>query len=202
VCAAGTFQCQGGSLSCVRTTGPSAEICNSGADEDCDGNVDELSDCVLCPPANTITNQFQTKETKVRLKLLPASDKLQTQGTFLLPTPNTFAPDTNEVSVGLNDATGFYYETTIPAGSFLRSGSGRQFKFTDRTGAHGGITSAKFSVNGDGVTVKYTIKASRLDEPAFTAGTGTATIQVGTRCFSDTADLCRVSGNGTNALCK
>jgi Notch-like protein len=40
VCAAGTLQCQGGQLACVRTTGPSAEVCDS-QDNDCDGGVDE-----------------------------------------------------------------------------------------------------------------------------------------------------------------
>ena len=38
---------------------------------------------------------------------------------------------------------------------------------------------AKFSVGGDGRTIKYSFKAQRLNEPAFAAGTGSATIQVG-----------------------
>ncbi len=202
VCAGGTLQCQSGAFACVRTTGPSTELCNTGADEDCDGQTDELADCVLCQPANTVTSTFQTKKTKVRLKATPANDKVQSQGTFLLPAPGTIAPDTQEVRLRLTDNLGFYYQATIPAGSFVSTGNGRNFKFTDKTGAHDGIVSAKFSVKGDGVTVKYTIKSGRLDEPAFNAGTGTATIQIGTRCFADPHDACAVSGNGSSALCK
>ncbi|MBX3125311.1 MAG: hypothetical protein KF718_01270 [Polyangiaceae bacterium] len=40
VCAAGTLQCAGGSLSCQATNAPSAEICNA-LDDDCDGQTDE-----------------------------------------------------------------------------------------------------------------------------------------------------------------
>jgi len=39
VCGSGTYQCQGGSLVCVSTTMPQAEICD-GVDNDCNGVVD------------------------------------------------------------------------------------------------------------------------------------------------------------------
>jgi hypothetical protein len=39
-CAAGTQQCQGGSLQCVRNQGPSTEVCD-GQDNDCNGQADE-----------------------------------------------------------------------------------------------------------------------------------------------------------------
>ncbi|HEY3353601.1 MAG TPA: putative metal-binding motif-containing protein [Polyangia bacterium] len=41
-CAAGTFQCQGGGLVCVRTNGPAIESCN-GIDDDCDGTTDNVA---------------------------------------------------------------------------------------------------------------------------------------------------------------
>jgi hypothetical protein len=202
VCAAGTLQCQSGALGCVRTTGPGAELCNTGADEDCDGQIDELSDCVLCLPASTVSTSVQTKKTKVRLKTIPATDQLQTQGTFVLPAPGTIAPDTEDVSLRLTDGSGLYYQATIPAGSFRRAGNGRHFTFSDRAGVHGGIRTGKFAIKGDGVTVKYTIKAAHLDEPSFAGSSSTATIQVGSRCFADTQDLCTVSSNGSSALCR
>lgn len=40
VCAAGTMQCVQGVPTCVRTTGPSPEVCN-GLDDDCNGAVDD-----------------------------------------------------------------------------------------------------------------------------------------------------------------
>lgn len=43
VCAAGTWACAVGSLTCVRTTGPSIERCN-GLDDNCDGAIDEAFD--------------------------------------------------------------------------------------------------------------------------------------------------------------
>ncbi len=39
-CTAGSMQCLGGTLQCRGSTGPSLEVCN-GADDDCDGMVDE-----------------------------------------------------------------------------------------------------------------------------------------------------------------
>ena len=59
---------------------------------------------------------------------------------------------------------------------------------------------AKFSVGGDGRTIKYSFKAQRLNEPSFAAGTGSATIQVGADCFTDTTDTCTLAGS--SATCR
>ncbi len=45
VCSQGTKQCAGGSIQCVPNKVGTPEICDSKADEDCDGEVDE-KDCV------------------------------------------------------------------------------------------------------------------------------------------------------------
>src|SRR5262249_17001403 len=173
-----------------------------GIDENCDGQTDELADCVLCLPANTVSTSTQTKKTKVVLKTQPGTDQVQTQGTFILPALGTIPPDTQAVTLRLTDAAGYYYQATIPPGSFRRASSGRTFIFSDRTGANGGIRTAKFAIKSDGVTVKYTVKAAGLNQSNFSAGTATATLQVGARCFADTEDTCQLLGSGSAALCR
>ena len=106
------------------------------------------------------------------------------------------------MTLQLTDGTGTtWYAVTLPAGSFLPSGSRRSFKFTDRTLAFDGVKTAKFSI-GRGTTVKYAFKASGRDQPPFAAGPGTALVQVGPRCFVDDADTCTVSPSGTSARCQ
>ena len=193
-CAAGTTACQGGTVTCTQNVEASTEICDTGADEDCDGEIDEVSDCALCPPGNTVELSTQTKKTGVKLVSSPDRDTLSTKGTFLLPPATLFAPQDVSVTVRISDATGSFYVGTLPAGSFVASSNGRSFKFKDRFRPFelDGMKSAKLSLKGDGVTVKYAFKADERNFPAFTAGTGTATIQIGTLCFVDGADLCTV----------
>jgi hypothetical protein len=40
-----------------------------------------------------------------------------------------------------------------------------------------------------------------LDQPPFTPGSGAVTIQVGTRCFTDSADACTLNSAATAASC-
>jgi hypothetical protein len=68
--------------------------------------------------------------------------------------------------------------------------------------ASSAVRASKFTVGGDGVTVKYSFKMKGLDEPPFVAGTGTALIKVGPRCFTDPSDTCTLSGSGRAARCK
>ena len=52
------------------------------------------------------------------------------------------------------------------------------------------------------MTVKYSFKMKGLDDPPFFAGTGTAFVKVGSRCFVATADSCTVSASGAAARCQ
>ncbi|HXJ34350.1 MAG TPA: MopE-related protein [Candidatus Eisenbacteria bacterium] len=200
-CAAGTQQCQNGGYVCVPNAAPTAELCLGGVDEDCDGQIDEIGDCVLCPAGATVSSSVMTKVTKVRLSASADRDKVQTTGTMILPVPFSIAPDVQDVTVRITDGVGYYYQTTIPAGHFLRSGSGRRFSFSDPTMQFGGIRKAKFTLRGDGVTVKYSFKSQGLNEPPFNAGTGAATIQIGQICFGDPTDACLVYSTGS-ASCR
>jgi hypothetical protein len=114
----------------------------------------------------------------------------------------TIDPATETVRFQITDNTGLHYEGVIPSGSFTASPSGRTFKFSDPTLAHDGIKKAKFAIKGDGVTVKYLLKAQGLNQPAFTPGTGTATVIIGTRCFKDDADTCTISPSGRTVKCR
>jgi hypothetical protein len=194
-CATGSEACQGGTLVCVAPS-PATELCANELDEDCDGEADEV-DCSFCLAENSFTSTAQTKRTIVRLKDAPDADKIITRGTFVLPAPGAIAPDTQEVRVRVSDGAGTYYEGTIPAHQFEVSGKGSQFKFKDPTRAHDGIEQAKVKIKRKhGVTAKYLFKARGLNQPAFVAGTGTVTIQVGERCFVDPAEVCVLKGSG------
>jgi hypothetical protein len=150
-----------------------------------------------------VTATTQTRRTSVKLSLAPGRDNAQTQGTFRVPIGVVLAPDTQAVMLRLTDGTGAtFYDGTIPAGSFITSASRRNFKFNDPTLAHAGIRAAKLTVASDGVTVKYSFKMKGLDSPPLVAGTGTAIVKVGSRCFVDTADSCTVSASGTSARCQ
>ena len=196
-CATGTEQCQGGTLVCVPPT-PGVELCASGVDEDCDGEVDE-SDCVPCTPANTVTLATQTKKTIVRVAT--GSGQVKTKGTFILPSAGLIDPAAEAVGLWVTDGSGaLRYQGVLPAGSFTGTGGGRTFKFTDPTQAFDGMRSAKLGIKHDQVTVKYSFKAKGVDVPAFEAGTGTLTVQVGEHCFVDSTDVCTVSG--TTGVCK
>jgi hypothetical protein len=196
-CAVGTQHCQSGSLQCTPPV-PGAELCDSGADENCNGQTDE-EPCDPCLPADTVSNTEQTKRTRLRLSETAQRDKVQTKGRFTLPPGVTINPATETVIVRIRDGQGMAYQVTVPAGSFTASPSGKSFRFVDRTLAHGGIRTAKFRVRDR--AVKYLLKAQGLDQPAFAPGSGTVTIQIGTRCFTDSADACTLNPAGTSASC-
>lgn len=200
VCGPGTEACQAGTLNCIQTTAGSTELCETGQDEDCNGEVDEVG--CACAMAETTISTTQTKINKVKLSDQPAKDKVLAKGTFTLPMAGLIDPATEVVRIRINDDTGLHYEGVIPAGSFTASPSGRTFKYSDKTLAHDGIKKAKFAIKGDGVTVKYLFKAQGLDQPTFTAGTGTATVVIGTRCFEDNADTCVASPSGASIKCR
>ena len=158
-------QCQSGDrCSASARRGPTPEICNSGADEDCDGRRRRARGlCALpCPRTPWRTTPDQEDEGPAQAFAAPASDKVQTQGTFVLQAPGTIAPNTQAVTVRPERRRGSTTRRPSRRAASAR-GSGRSFSFADRTGAHGGIRTAKFSLKGDGVTVKYTVQGRRLE---------------------------------------
>ena len=200
VCGPGTQQCESGALNCVQNTAASAELCETGLDEDCNGQTDEVG--CACAMAETIVSPTQTRLSKVNLSKRPGLDKVLAKGSFVLPMAGAIDPATQPVRIRISDDTGLHYEGVIPPGSFVASPSGRIFKYSDRSLVNDGIKKAKLAITGDGVTVKYLFKAQGLDQPAFTVGTGTATVIIGTRCFEDGDDTCVASPSGSVVKCR
>jgi hypothetical protein len=194
VCAPGTEQCQSGVLNCVQNVPASSELCETGQDEDCNGQTDEPG--CLCAMADTVLLATQTRVTKLKLKDDANRDKLLAKGAFRLPLNVIIDPGTEVVRVRVADAQGVSYEGTIPPGNLV-SPDGRRFKLSDPTLTYDRIKTAKISIGSDQRTVKYFFKAQDLDLPAFTPGTGSTTVIVGTRCFKDSGDSCTLSGSGS-----
>ena len=192
--------CSGGTPQTCVPGAPGAELCSSGLDENCDGQTDEVG--CLCDAPNIVTSSSQTKITKVKLSDKPDRDRVFTKGIFTLPVAGAINPATQTVHIRVTDSQGPVYEGVIPAGGFIASASGRTFTFSDPSLAHDGIKKAKFVIKGDGVTVKYRVKAQKLNQPPFTAGVGTATIIIGPRCFEDGADACTLSPAGSTVKCQ
>jgi Putative metal-binding motif len=200
VCDPGTQQCESGTLNCIQNTAASTELCETGQDEDCNGETDEVG--CACAMMDTVVSTTQTKINKVKLSSKPGRDKVLAKGTFTLPMAGAIDPVADVVRIRISDNTGLHYEGVIPAGSFVASPSGRRFKYSDKSLANDGIKKAKLAILSDEVTVKYLFKAQGLDQPAFTAGTGTATVIIGTSCFEDSADTCVLSPSGSTAKCR
>ena len=93
VCAAGTTQCSGGSLTCFQSADPSAEICDD-QDNDCDGTADEGCDYV-----SVSTNQFLAGATRYQqhVYVLSATGSIATLASFL---PSSVGLDALDVLAG------------------------------------------------------------------------------------------------------
>ena len=181
-----------------------AEICNTGADEDCDGEVDEPADCQLCLPENTIDLSTQTKRNTIKLQTTPNRDKVIAKGTFFLPSAGEITADTDAVTLRVTDENGAFYEGTVPAGLFIKATNGRKFKYKDKTSPfeNGGLRQGKMSLKSDLITTKYTFKAQELELPVFTGPGSTVTVKIGDACYVDTADTCTTSASGKSVKCR
>ncbi|TFH21477.1 MAG: hypothetical protein E4H03_10575, partial [Myxococcales bacterium] len=204
VCAAGTEQCVAGALQCVADTPASGEICGTGLDEDCDGEVDEASDCLLCLPENTTSLATMTKRNTIKLQTTAARDKVIAKGTFFLPAAGAIAADTEDMTLRLTDEVGGFYEATIPAGLFVKASNGRKFQYKDASSPfeNGGMRQGKMSLKSDLVTTKYTFKAQELDLPSFNGTASTLTVKIGDTCYVDNADTCETSSSGKSVKCR
>ena len=204
ICAAGTEQCQGGTLVCANDSAPEPEQCGTGIDEDCDGSIDENDECALCLPDDTVSLATQTIRNRIKRNGAPASDQIAVKGTFSLPAPGASRPDAEDVTVRLDGEAGVYWEATLAAGSIEKSRSGRRFSYTDRDEPfeHGGVYKAKLTLKRDLTTVRYVVKAKGLDLVAFSGARSTVTVRIGRACYADTGDACTTNGAATATTCR
>ncbi len=200
-CAAGVTACSNQTLTCGQSVQPAPEVCGNAEDDDCNGQVDDTAVCAeVCLPENTTPSTTQTRTAKFSLKPQPDRDKVSVKGSFTVPAGG-FDPSASPVSVIARDANGLYFQAGVPAGS-LTSKNGRTFRYKDRFEPfeNGGLRDVGLSVGGDGVTVKFKFKAQALNLGDFVGPTGTLTVKIGDRCYTDTDDTCVIAASG--AKCK
>jgi hypothetical protein len=174
-------------------------VCGNAVDEDCDGALDDADACPLfCAPGSTVSAATQTKRTKIKLKDGPDADKVLTKGTFTLPTPGQLVDPELPVTIGVLDGSGaVVFTATVPGALFTASGSRLTFKDKFAPYEYGGLQQVQFTAAGDGLTVKYKVKARALNLGALQGGTGAVVIKLGDRCFVDPADLCTLTAGLT-----
>jgi N-acetylneuraminic acid mutarotase len=203
-CAAGTLTCQSGALGCVADTLASEEVCDSGLDEDCDGDIDELTDCTLCLPENTFELPAQTRKTIIKFPASVDSDKAIAKGSFVMPAPAASDPASEDVLVRIADESGIFYQAMLPAGSLLPATNGRKFSYRDPGLPYelDGVSQAKLGLKSDLRTMKYTIKGQSLSLPGFSGVTSAVTVKIGDACYVDPADSCTTSASGRTVKCR
>jgi N-acetylneuraminic acid mutarotase len=203
VCDAGIETCQDATLVCEQVTQPSAEICFSALDEDCDGEIDEAADCQLCLPEDTIELATQNRRTTIKLSS-SGGDKLQVKGTFVMPTIGASAPDSEDMVVRVTDAAGPYFDASLPAQTLIPATNGRKFSYKDQTSPFDldGVRQAKLALKGDLRSTQYTIKAQELTLPSFVGTTASVTIKIGDTCYVDPLDTCTAASSGRSVKCR
>ncbi len=202
LCAAGIERCAGGVLVCVGGP-PQLERCDGGLDEDCDGLVDEADDCELCPTGDTVGSPTQTTRTRIVRKAVPAGGKLVIKGTIRLPVAGSSRPGTDDVTVRVDDESGLYWEARLPA-AVWETRNGRSSSYTDRNAPfeRGGVRKAKLAASRDLASIRYVVKAQGLDLGAFAGARSTATVRIGSVCYTDTGDACVPNAAGTSTTCR
>ena len=200
-CAAGALHCQSAALACVADAAPATELCATGVDEDCDGEIDETP-CDLCAAADTVSLPTQTKRTTVRIDA--SAGRVITKGEFVVPAAVLIAPASEPVTIRLRDGASGQFLATLPAGIFHGASNGRTFTFSDIAAPYenGGMQKAYLKFGRDLHTVRYAFKARNLSLPAFAGGTGDVTVRVGSHCFVDADHVCAIRSNGAGAKCE
>jgi hypothetical protein len=203
-CAAGTDQCVAGAIACVADSQATAEVCGSGADEDCDGAVDEPEDCVLCLAENTISLSNMTKRNKVKLSSTPNRDKIIASGTFFQPSAGFSQADEEEVLIRMTDAAGLFYQGTLPVGSIIEGKPDRKYDYKDKTKPFelDGLRQFKLRAKKNLIETKYKVKAQEINLPAFFGTASMFTIKIGDTCYVDSLDTCTPSSSGTSVKCQ
>ncbi|MGH7789201.1 MAG: N,N-dimethylformamidase beta subunit family domain-containing protein [Candidatus Binatia bacterium] len=198
-CAAGTLHCQGGAPTCVANVAPTIELCATGIDESCDGATDEPA-CELCLAANTVGLDTQTKRSSIKLRA--SDDRVITKGRIALPVGVVVSPASEPVTVQVRDGAGGGYLGTLAAGTLIAAPNNRSWKFKDAQAPYenGGLQTARLGLGQQ--TLTYLFKARGLALPPFAGGTGSVTVRIGTRCFTDPTDTCSVTPSGSSAKCR
>jgi hypothetical protein len=156
----------------------------------------------LCADAIVVSLEDLTKTTKIKVQTKPDKGKVTLSGAFVQPAPGASEPDVEEVTFRVSDATGAYYEATIPVGAIERSSNERTFTFKDKAPYEFGLKQAKFGLKSDQVTTKFKAQAASLNLPGFEGTTSSVIVRIGNTCYVDPGDSCKVNGAGTRITCR
>jgi hypothetical protein len=203
VCSAGTLRCLDASLACTDGVSPGLEICGNGIDENCDGVIDEIGECLLCLPESTVESSTQTKSNTIKRRETPGSDRIVVKGSFVAVEPGS-APDLEDLILRLENAAGVYYEATLPAGALDKAKNGRRFSYkaTGEPFVHDGLRQVKLVVSSDLVTLRYTFKADALSLSEFSEAQAKTSVKLGERCYRDADDECISKADGKLTRCR
>jgi hypothetical protein len=204
LCDTGVQTCVSANLECQASVAPSPEVCDSGLDEDCDGEVDEAGSCQLCTPENTYELPAQTKRTVLKFPFSTSSDKVICKGAFVMPAPQASAPELEDITLRVIDEVDTVYQVVLPAGTLTKDSSGRRFAYKDRTRPFepNGVKQAKMTLQKDLITLKYKLKALDLDLPGFNGPISAVTLKIGDICYTDPSDVCTTSTSGKAVKCR
>jgi hypothetical protein len=194
---------------------PVPEVCNDGADNDCDGLTDCADpDCAAAPPcippqpencSNCVDDDgdglIDAEDPDCcaapmplgieRLTLRPNrghGQRLRLQAAYAAETPRLFDPLRQDTSVLLSDAGGPLFCTRVAAAHWHRARR-LLFRFTDRKGSFaGGLESGDFRIIRDG-RLMFSARARSLQVRTLDPGSLRLTIGVGTDCSRSTVAL-------------
>ena len=148
------------------------EVCGNCTDDDGDGAIDyEDADCCSSPASMTI-KAFRFKVGK-KGKPAPLTIGISMPSGGMDPT-------SDDMELQLSNGNGEVLCALLPKGSWSKRK--KSFKFSDKTGSAGGLSSGAMSFKKKGAIAVLTLTGKHIDLSGFTDPSYTATLRVGNQC--------------------
>ena len=148
------------------------EVCGNCTDDDGDGMVDyEDSDCCSAPASMTI-KAFKFKVSKTG-KPSPLTIGISVPMAGIDPT-------SSDVELQLSNGNGEAFCALLTHGGWSKKK--KSFKFSDKTGAAGGLSIGVLNFKKKGAIANLVLTGKRIDLSRFTDPSYTATLRIGSQC--------------------